>query len=272
MIKKKNKLLLILFISISLTAFESCNENNNQRNPDDNNKKDTVKSESNSMIYRTENIPDFSAYEDIKDRKKAFFSYLKPFVEQENKKVLYERNYILSKYQKVNSNDSLNDKEKSRLLGIALKYRVKSKLKFDEDFFRQLILKVDEIPVELALIQAANESAWGTSYFAKTGNNLFGQWCFTKGCGIVPRKRNEGATHEVAKFETVGESVATYIKNLNSHPAYKPLRTARYVARQQKRRPSGHELAIGLQKYSAKGMEYVEIIRVMIKKNKEYLF
>ena len=42
-------------------------------------------------------------------------------------------------------------------------------------------------------MQAANESAWGTSRFARIGLNFFGQWCYSKGCGMVPKRRNTGA-------------------------------------------------------------------------------
>ncbi|HKJ91279.1 MAG TPA: glucosaminidase domain-containing protein, partial [Oceanipulchritudo sp.] len=41
--------------------------------------------------------------------------------------------------------------------------------------------RVDVIPPSLALAQAALESGWGTSRFAREGNNLFGIWCYTPG-------------------------------------------------------------------------------------------
>ena len=77
----------------------------------------------------------------------------------------------------------------------------------DQDIINELILRVDVIPVSLALAQAANESAWGTSRFALEGNNVFGQWCYKKGCGIVPAERRSGATHEVKSFTSVERSV-----------------------------------------------------------------
>ena len=64
------------------------------------------------------------------------------------------------------------------------------------------------------------ESAWGTSRFAREGNNLFGQWCYKTGCGIVPKRRGEGQVHEVASFESVDAAVASYLRNINSHRAY----------------------------------------------------
>lgn len=262
---------LLIVAAFPMLIFEGCaDEKDNSAEPQKKQKKDSLIQKP-SAEQIAGNLPDFTAYEDSKEKKKAFFDFLRPIVEYENNKVMAERDFILEKYQQIKSSDSLTSKDKSKLLGLAMKYRVKSELKFDDLFFRKLIIKVDKIPVELTLNQAANESAWGTSYFARKGNNLFGQWCFKPGCGIVPRQRSEGATHEVAKFETVNESVATYIRNLNSHPVYEPLRLNRYNARLNNEEPTGHDMAIGLQKYSAKGMEYVDIIRSMIDKNKEYL-
>ena len=45
---------------------------------------------------------------------------------------------------------------------------------------------MDEIPVSLAIAQAAKETGWGTSRFALEGNALFGQWTFS-GEGIKPK-------------------------------------------------------------------------------------
>ncbi|MDZ7825939.1 MAG: glucosaminidase domain-containing protein [Gammaproteobacteria bacterium] len=55
--------------------------------------------------------------------------------------------------------------------------------------------RADEIPPSLVLAQAAAESAWGTSRFARMANNLFGQPRFTEGCGrwsgsAAPRGRH----------------------------------------------------------------------------------
>ena len=74
------------------------------------------------------------------------------------------------------------------------------------------------------------ESGWGESRFAQQGNNLFGEWCFTKGCGIVPSQRKEGATHEVRRFDSVDDALASYMHNLNTGHAYKALRVARFPA------------------------------------------
>ena len=77
---------------------------------------------------------------------------------------------------------------------------------------------MDIIPEMMVLVQAANESGWGTSRFSRMGLNLFGQWCYVRGCGLVPRAEEDGR-HEVAKFDSVNDSVC-YMRNINTHGAY----------------------------------------------------
>ena len=118
------------------------------------------------------------------------------------------------------------------------------------------------------MAQGANESAWGTSRFAKAGNNFFGQWCYTKGCGIVPAKRDSGTKHEVRKFGNPQQSVGGYIFNLNTGRVYSLIRKMRAEARAKFTDPSGYELAKGLIKYSQRREAYVKEIRSMISYNK----
>ncbi|MDX8381543.1 MAG: glucosaminidase domain-containing protein, partial [Ghiorsea sp.] len=134
-----------------------------------------------------------------------------------------------------------------------------------------LLKRVDTVPLELVLSQAANESAWGTSRFARKANNLFGQWCFTKGCGLVPSRRNAGSTHEVAAFKSPQLSVRSYLRNLNTGRVYKDLRTIRAQKRAQGKTATAFELAEGLNKYSERGQAYVKEIRSMIKYNGKYM-
>ncbi|WP_420591427.1 glucosaminidase domain-containing protein [Bacterioplanoides sp.] len=207
-------------------------------------------------------LPDFAALQDVKEKKRAFFGFLKPLIAQANEKVLIERNTIETLSKKA----ELDATEQETLNGLLKKYRVKATDKAQQ--FAELKQKVNVIPPSLVLAQAANESAWGTSRFAKQGNNLFGQWCFSKGCGLVPSSRNSGASHEVAKFDSPYRSVASYIRNLNSHPSYAELRQLRNQELSEKNYSTGMTLAAGLLKYSERGEEYVKEIRAMIRHNK----
>ena len=211
-------------------------------------------------------LPDFSQFTDVKEKKRAFFGFLQPLIKRANEQVGIERSLILSWQE----NGEVSDAQQQQFNQLLKKYRVTES--DTEKQLQALNAKVNEIPPSLILAQAANESAWGTSRFARLGNNLFGQWCFSKGCGIVPSSRNSGANHEVAKFDSPYESVASYIRNLNSHPSYEELRQLRNQELDQQNHATGMNLAAGLLKYSERGEEYVKEIRAMIRHNKLAVF
>jgi Bax protein len=112
------------------------------------------------------------------------------------------------------------------------------------------------------------ESAWGTSRFAVQGNNLFGQWCYQEGCGLVPLRRNTGSKHEVAKFDSVRDAIKSYLRNINTHRAYSDLRLHRATLRDQDQPVSGHLLADNLIEYSELREVYVHEIQAVIRINK----
>lgn len=212
--------------------------------------------------WASTDLPDFSTYRDTTEKKAAFFSFLYPRIILANSRILIEREYLHS----LSGKASLTKSELTWL------QRQAERLRVDEepgspDMFRRLEYRLDVIPPSLVMAQAANESAWGTSRFARRGNNLFGQWCFSKGCGIVPQSRIEGASHEVASFSSPYISVRSYIQNLNRHSAYQKLRDIRREARTNGNYASGSGLAAGLLDYSERGEEYVEEIRSMIRHN-----
>lgn len=226
----------------------------------------SIKTDKDKISYSA-GMPEFQKMEAGPARKENFLAFLSPIIDAENTRIKKQRYLIKRLYKGKNEkNRTLNQQNLQWLKKMGKKYRLENRNFPSDAAFRDLLMHVDIIPRSLALAQAANESAWGTSKFARIGNNLFGQWCFSKGCGIVPSRRSSGATHEVEAFPTVAHSVRSYMRNLNSHPAYKQLRVKRYQNRLDGKRPDGHAMAIGLQKYSAKGMAYVEMIRDMMKK------
>ncbi|MFQ3324746.1 MAG: Bax protein [Pseudomonadales bacterium] len=200
-------------------------------------------------------IPDFASYTDVKQKKTAFFNYMYPLILAENRKVIKER--------KIVEEGVPADKLKN----ICEKYSKKCE-RIDQAKRDELLVRVDVIPPSLILAQSANESAWGTSRFARKANNFFGQWCYSSGCGLVPKQRNKGSKHEVRKFDSPQQSVGGYVFNLNTGRAYSSLRKKRSIARANGAFPNGYDLASGLTKYSERGDEYVKEIRSMISYNK----
>ena len=205
-------------------------------------------------------IPDFSEYAAGPERKAAFFSYFTPIIAEINAEIANERAQIEQACAAEQTNTGFMQR-------LAEKYFLKDALGL-EGFCHALLQRVDRVPASLALAQAANESAWGTSRFAREGNNYYGQWCFNQGCGIVPQGRDANKTHEVATFATPKGSVQSYMLNLNRHNAYQELRAIRASLRSEGIRVTGIELSYGLSRYSERGVAYGEELRDMIRYNK----
>ena len=209
-------------------------------------------------------LPDFSGIRDVREKKAAFFNFLEPLVVYANQQISQDRKFVSDTKDRA---EKLTVQEHKRLLKLADSYRVPTDNGMDEAFFALLLKRVDTIPPALALAQAANESAWGTSRFAREGNNLFGEWCFKRGCGIQPSQRDEDASHEVAKFKRVYDSIQSYMLNLNRHDYYTHLRTLREDLRQSAEPISASALAEGLERYSTRGPEYIKELQSMIRVN-----
>ncbi len=208
--------------------------------------------------------PDFSALEAGEQRKSAFFEFLLPRINERNSEILGTRRELQSMRDTA---DSLSYWQLRKINKIASRYEVDAFDEGEPSDWDLLLRRVDVVPPSLALAQAANESAWGTSRFAREGRNYFGHWCYQEGCGIVPRQRPEQASYEVADFVSAQESVDRYIHNLNYNPAYKELRLIREDLRDDDEAVSGQALAQGLQRYSERGQQYVKMIQDIIKFN-----
>lgn len=200
---------------------------------------------------------------DVAARKRAFFEYLRPIVHHHNERILAEREFVKS----IAGKSKLRWFERRRFEELARRYDVDLEVLDYEDAYELLRRRVDVVPQALVLIQAAKESGWGRSRFAREGNALFGEWCFTPGCGIVPGRRGKGRNHEVRSFDSVHDAVGSYIDNLNSHRSYQELRLARERMREEGEELSALELAEYLLRYSERGRAYIEEIRKMILQN-----
>lgn len=208
--------------------------------------------------------PDFDDYEAGAERKEAFFGYFLPIIQEENEQIAEVREDLVNWHE---DQDSIGWWDEGTIEDIAADYGMEEFDVADQAAWRDLLSRVDIVPPSLALAQAANESAWGTSRFARLGNNYFGQWCFEKGCGLVPNSRDSGKTHEVADFDSPQQSVERYMQNLNRHNAYQPLRQVRSTLRANGQPVTGYALAAGLSKYSERGQAYIEELRAMMRHN-----
>jgi Bax protein len=198
------------------------------------------------------------------EKKQAFIQELLPHIEKENERLLKLRLQVVEMFRQLENDESGPAGQLQRL---AKQYRVKGDVLSSASARDDLLSKVDIIPSSLALAQAASESAWGQSRFATEANNLFGIWTYDESKGLKPRNREQGKTHLVRVFDDIGDSVRYYMHTLNSHPAYDELRIIRQQLRQSGQEISGHELAAGLERYSAKGQAYIDLIRSLIRQN-----
>lgn len=215
---------------------------------------------------RDDALPDFSVHDEITERKTAFFDYLLPQVRRVNAEILAERRRLLRIREELAEDGSAGWIDTRWLRQLAGRYELELTGEPDVGFADRLLGRVDIIAPSLVLAQAANESAWGTSRFARQGNNLFGMRTYD-GSGIVPKKRKAGRRFTVATYDTVRESIAAYVHNLNTHYRYRRLRQIRAELREQGRDVTGHALADGLGAYSTRGSAYIAVIQSMIRTN-----
>jgi len=198
---------------------------------------------------------DISLIEDVKERKELFIKIVLPLILQENEKIERDRKKLF----KVLAKKSNTKEEKNWLKWKFKEYKIKN------HDISELKIRMDIIPVSLAIAQAAIESGWGTSRFALEGNALYGQWTWSDK-GLKPLDDVDG-DHKVMHFKILIASIKAYKKNLNTHSGYIEFREARANLRNRNERVTGLKLTQYLDKYSATGTEYTKKLELTIKKN-----
>jgi len=200
---------------------------------------------------------EIKSIENSKKRKELFIQIVLPLILEENKKIKIERKTLFSI---LNKNSNSNE-ERNWLRSKFKQYGVVNK------DLTTLKIRMDEIPVSLAIAQAAKETGWGTSRFAQQGNALFGQWTYD-GDGIKPAGSDLGDTHKVMKFKILRASVRAYQRNLNTHKSYKKFRKVRAIQRDVYGSLNSLELAMYLDAYAETGLEYTKVLKKIIEQNK----
>lgn len=221
-----------------------------------------------AVLEEERKMPDFVSMQNVGERKQAFFEYMLPFAEEANDKILKQRSEVQALMAEFLRKGRLTRRASARVDDLLEEYQFDPLDAFEEQTFKDLLSRVDEIPPSLALSQAALESAWGSSRFAREGNNLFGMWCYEPGCGIVPSRRPTGKSYEVTRYDSPKESFAAYIRNLNTSRHYVGMRAIRRALRSNDVELSGYDLASGLDRYSQEGWVYISKVQSLIQSNK----
>ena len=199
---------------------------------------------------------EMKSIENLKKRKNLFIQIVLPLIIEENTKIKLDRKKLFVILNK-------NSNSKSEIEWLKKKFKQYGVAKND---LSTLKIRMDEIPVSLAIAQAAKETGWGTSRFAQKGNALFGQWTWS-GNGIKPAGADNDSTHKVASFKVLKASVKAYQRNINTHSSYKKFRNERAIQRDNYGKLNSLELVKYLDKYAETGIEYTKILSKIIKQN-----
>ena len=194
--------------------------------------------------------------ESTKKRKEFFIQIVLPLILKENNNIKLDRTRLFKIINKSNNTNL----EKKWLDKKYKQYGIPSK---DLSILK---IRMDEVPVSLALAQAAKETGWGTSRFALEGNALFGQWTWS-GEGLKPKDAEKNEGHKVMKFNVLQASVRAYQRNINTHSTYKEFRKERAKLRDNGKPLDSIVLSEFLNKYAETGEKYVEVLQQIIKQN-----
>ena len=189
-------------------------------------------------------------------RKSLFIKIILPLVLEENNRIIIDRKKLFSILNK-------NKNSKDEIKWLNQKFKQYGVLNKD---LATLKVRMDIIPVSLAIAQAAKETGWGTSRFAIEGNALFGQWTWS-GEGIKPAGADTNATYKVMKFNVLKASVRAYQRNLNTHSSYKKFRFVRAQLRDDNKKLDSLKLAEYLDNYAQTGTEYTKVLKQIIQQN-----
>jgi len=207
-------------------------------------------------IYLTKLPKDLKTLGDTKTKRELFIKIVLPLILYENEKIIDDRKRLF----KILGKNFNSPGEKVWLNRRFKEYKIE-----DKDL-AELKMRMDIIPVSIALAQAANESGWGTSRFALEGNALFGQWTWSKK-GISPKNKDPDQSHKILQFQILKASVRAYKNNLNTHNAYKEFREVRAKLRQSGTTITGLALIKYLKRYASIGEKYTEIIEGIMVQN-----
>ena len=138
------------------------------------------------------------------------------------------------------------------------------------DYINFSLPRLDRVPYEMIVAQAALETGWGTSRFAVEGNNLFGIRTWDKD---TPHMIPTGMGKKwpgwgVRIFASKCGSVKEYIRLLNEHPAYEDFRKARTNFHVKNLEPDPLVLIQNIDKFSTTADYDKRVRRIIVKVRK----
>jgi len=219
-----------------------------------------------SLKVLNQNINEVN-FDFLSETKKDFLKTLLPLISYQNQKILLERSKLENIRVFLDNNNTLSKVDLKFLNKVSKKYRIKTDHKHKYDLVNELLDRVDVIPNSIVLAQAANESGWGSSRFAREFNALFGEYTYNYSNGVIPLFREKGEKHLVKAFDSVDKSVQSYFNNLNSHYAYKDFREVRKIMRERNNFSNIKLLVDKLDSYAA-DINYIKTINSIIHDNK----
>jgi Bax protein len=216
-----------------------------------------------SFVYlNATGMPDsYYKIRDVKKLKKTFFKTLMPMIKKENRSILKDRKFVKSYFNSGLFGFRHDGIGVIKLMNIKKYYKIKNLYAYEE-----YLLKVDIIPTSIILAQAALESGWGKSRFVRKANNIFGQWTYSRK-GLIPKNRDRGKKHRIKIFNTLQDAIKAYLRNVNTHYAYKSLRLERKRLRDKKQNITGLDLYQEYINYSEIRGEYIKRLKSMIFQN-----
>lgn len=200
-----------------------------------------------------------------KSTPRQFFQRILPLATKVNQHIRTQRGRVKTLYKQWKQRKPLTESDQKWLQEEAARYDIATFTSTSPQAWKKLLRRMDTVPLSMILAQAAHESAYGRSRFAREGNSLFGQWCFSSGCGIVPKARPEGRRYEVQRFPTYEASIAAYVHNLNTQRSYREFRQLRAAERNEDEGLCGSKLSPGLRHYAPGREKYVTAIQRMIR-------
>ena len=220
-----------------------------------------IKDQSANLIIFSSLPKDFMDINSVSERKNLFINTLLPIAFIENLKILDDRKKILDWWSQSNGETYQREFWPNWL------YDVSDKYDYEGSNIGELLMRVDIVPLSLALAQAAIESGWGTSRYLREGNALYGQYTFDKNLGLKPEDRDKDKNFYVRKFINLSDSTRSYLKNINTHNAYVKFRQERGTLRMNGDSLTGLSLVKFLDNYSERRSAYVADIKTIIETN-----